>query len=48
MTLNDTQLAGLYETFHIRAETYMRKAKEAVNPRDARMSGLGPRNLESP
>jgi hypothetical protein len=34
MTLNDAQIAGLCETFRLRAQTYMRMAKEANNTRD--------------
>ena len=37
MSLNDIQIAGLCETFRIRAETYWRMAREANNTREVVM-----------
>jgi hypothetical protein len=37
MTLNEAEIDGLCETFHIRAKTYMREAMEVTSARDVVM-----------
>jgi hypothetical protein len=37
MTLNEAEIDGLCETFHIRAKTYMREAMETTSARDVVM-----------